>query len=476
MFLSDLRGALTGEVARPQWVREHPRAPWAAVAAVCLGALMGQLDASIVTLTYPRLQAEFGTGLGSVQWVSLSYLVILAVLLVPVGRWADARGRKLLYLYGFGLFSLASAACALAPTLGWLVVGRGFQAVGAALLQANSVALVVLSVPRSKVRTAIGVQAAAQAAGLALGPSLGGVLMDAYGWRSVFWVNVPIGLVAIAAGQVLLPRSRHLTQQQGGDLTGFALLAAAVLSGLLALSGLSGMPLPWSMVVALCVVAVVASAVFWRVEGRAAAPLVDIHLLRQGGLGAKLAGALLAYLLLFSPLVLYPTVFASWNVTTTVGGLVLSCLPIGFALAAVGTNLLHPGGSNQLRVAVGAVGVFAALVTSILLWRSPAPVAVLLLLMGAFLGLAIPANNAAVMAEARVSSSAATGGMVNVARALGTSLGVAVTALGVHVANQHHWAGPEVVLGALSLFSVALAATTLGRPKTPTQTMAGCTR
>ena len=165
---------MTGEVARPQWVREHPRAPWAAVAAVCLGALMGQLDASIVTLTYPRLQSEFGAGLGSVQWVSLSYLVILAVLLVPVGRWSDARGRKLLYLYGFGLFALASAACALAPTLGWLVVARGFQAVGAALLQANSVALVFLSVPRSRVRAALGVQAAAQAVGLALGPSLGG--------------------------------------------------------------------------------------------------------------------------------------------------------------------------------------------------------------------------------------------------------------------------------------------------------------
>ncbi|MHB1475024.1 MAG: MFS transporter, partial [Dermatophilaceae bacterium] len=184
MFISDLNlGAFTREAARPQWVREHPHAPWAAVGAVCLGAFMGQLDASIVTLTYPRLQSQFATGLGAVAWVSLSYLVVLAVLLVPVGRWSDRRGRKLMYLYGFGLFSLASAACALAPTLGWLVVGRGFQAVGAALLQANSVALVVLSVPRSRVRAALGIQGAAQAVGLALGPTLGGVLVDAYGWR-----------------------------------------------------------------------------------------------------------------------------------------------------------------------------------------------------------------------------------------------------------------------------------------------------
>src|SRR5665811_1959008 len=118
--------------------------------------------------------------LGSVQWVSLSYLVVLAVLLVPVGRWADTQGRKLLYLYGFGLFSLASAACALGPTLGWLAVGRGLQAVGAALLQANGVALVVLSVPASRVRTALGLQGAAQTLGLALGPTLGGLLAVSY--------------------------------------------------------------------------------------------------------------------------------------------------------------------------------------------------------------------------------------------------------------------------------------------------------
>jgi len=321
---------------------------------------MGQLDASIVTLTYPQMQAEFDTGLGSVQWVSLSYLVVLAVLLVPVGRWADTRGRKLLYLHGFGLFSLASAACALAPSLGWLVAGRGFQAVGAALLQANSVALVVLSVPRSRVRTALGIQGAAQALGLALGPTLGGVLVDAYGWRSVFWVNVPIGVVAILAGYVLLPRSRDLSPRRGRDMTGLVLLTGAIVSALLALSALSGMPLAPGVVVGLCVVAVAAAVLFWRAEARAVSPLVDTSLLRCGGLGASLIGALLAYLLLFAPLVLYPSVFATWGVSTAAGGLVLSCLPAGFALAAVGANAMHIRVSNHQRVAVGAAGVFAA--------------------------------------------------------------------------------------------------------------------
>jgi len=381
-----------------------------------------------------------------------------------VGRWADSRGRKLLYLYGFGVFSLASAACALAPSLGWLVAWRGIQAVGAALLQANSVALVVLSVPASRVRTALGIQGAAQALGLALGPTLGGLLVYAFGWRSVFWVNVPVGIVAILVGYFLLPRSRDLNPGRGSDAAGFVLLAGVIVSGLLVLSGLSGMPLPSAAVLGLSVVAIVTAMMFWRAEARAVAPLVDINLLRRGGLGLSLAGALLAYLLLFAPLVLYPSVFATWGMSTAAGGLVLSCLPAGFALAAVGANVLHLRASNHHRVAVGAMGVFACVVANIALWRSPGLVAVLLLLMGAFLGLVIPANNATVMAAVPASASAVTGGMVNVARALGTAFGVAVAAMGLHVAELHNWVGPQVVLGAMAACSIALAATTLRQP------------
>ncbi len=162
--------ALLREPARPAVIREHPLAPWLAVAAVCLGAFMGQLDASVVTVAFPALQRQFGAGLASVQWVSLAYLLVLTALLVPAGRWSDRAGRKLMYLYGFVVFAGASAACGLAPSLGALIALRVVQAGGAALLQANSVALVVTSVPARNRRTALGVQAAAQAVGLASGP------------------------------------------------------------------------------------------------------------------------------------------------------------------------------------------------------------------------------------------------------------------------------------------------------------------
>ena len=124
---------LLREPARPAAIREHPLAPWFAVGAVCFGAFMGQLDASIVTVAFPALQRQFGAGLASVQWVSLAYLLVLTALLVPAGRWSDRIGRKLMYLYGFVIFAASSAACGLAPSLAALVVLRVIQAAGAVI-------------------------------------------------------------------------------------------------------------------------------------------------------------------------------------------------------------------------------------------------------------------------------------------------------------------------------------------------------
>ena len=170
------------------------------MAAVCIGAFMGQLDASIVTVALPTLQRTFHASVGAVTWVGLSYLLVLVATVAAVGRFADMWGRKLLYVYGFGIFIVGSALCGLAPTLGMLIGFRALQAVGAALLQANSVAIIVLAVPKSPLGKAIGIQGAAQAVGLALGPTVGGFLLAAGGWRLIFFVNVPFGLLGMIAG------------------------------------------------------------------------------------------------------------------------------------------------------------------------------------------------------------------------------------------------------------------------------------
>jgi MFS family permease len=208
---------------------------------------MGQLDASVVTVAFPSLQRQFGAGLAAVQWVPLGYLLVLTGLLAPAGRWPDRAGRKLLYLYGFAVSGCASAGCGLAPSLGVLIGLRLVQAAGAALLQANSVALVT-SVPAGQRRAALGVQAAAQAVGLASGPVVGGLLVASVGWRWVFFVNVPVGLLAVLAGACLLPRTRGLAESPArpgnADLGGTGLLVLAATAGMLTVSALSGLGLP----------------------------------------------------------------------------------------------------------------------------------------------------------------------------------------------------------------------------------------
>ena len=169
------------EPRRPQVIRDRPNAHWFAVAAVCVGAFMGQLDASIVTVALPTFQHTFDASVGAVTWVGLSYLLVLVATVTAVGRFADMWGRKLLYVYGFVIFTLSSVLCGLAPDLGALCGFRALQAVGAAMLQANSLAIIVLVVPARALGRAIGLQGAAQALGLAMGPTVGGLLLAAGG-------------------------------------------------------------------------------------------------------------------------------------------------------------------------------------------------------------------------------------------------------------------------------------------------------
>jgi EmrB/QacA subfamily drug resistance transporter len=446
------------EPARPLRIREHPKAGWLAVATVCFGAFMGQLDASIVTLTFPALQDQFHAPLAAVEWVSLAYLITLVALVAAAGRVADAAGRKLIYLYGFVVFTVASAACALAPALGWLVGFRAIQAVGAAMLQANSVALVVTSVPRAKMRAALGVQAAAQAIGLALGPALGGALVGSVGWRWVFWVNVPVGVVAVVAGRYLLPRTRQHTPLGRFDWTGLLALGTATTTLLLGLSALSGLPLPDPATVALLVVSAVAFGGFVVRERRAANPLVDLSVLHPRAVSVGLVGALCAYLVLFGPLVLFPQTLGSHGLA----GLVLTALPAGFALAAAfAERLMPPGWSTHTRGLVGASGCVVAAAALLLAPTTTTWVAAWLLVLGLSLGLFIPANNSAIMGAVPVHAAAVGGGLVNMARGLGTAFGVAVVALCLHLAGPttDPATGSRLALSALLFFTVAAVAT-----------------
>jgi MFS family permease len=435
---------LTTERPRPDRIRTRPGAWRLAVTTVCFGAFMGQLDASVVTLTYPALQRDFHAPLAAVQWVSLSYLLALVALLVPVGRFSDARGRKLMYLYGFALFTAASAACGLAPDLAVLIGCRVVQALGAALLQANSVALVTTSAPRERMRGALGMQAAGQALGLALGPTVGGALVATAGWRWVFGINVPVGLLAMVAGHFLLPRTRRRAADSRTDPPSVLLLGCATTGALLALSAVSGLHLPGWAPAALLLAAAAAGWAFVRRQLRRPRPLVDLRVLAAERIGTGLLGALGGYLVLFGPLVLVPVVFDQRHLPTWAAGTVLTALPLGFALAAtLGDRLLPAGWDDRLRARAGALGALATLALLAPLTGAPAALPLPLGLLGLALGVFTPANNTLVMRAVPVASAGTGGGLVNMARGLGTALGVAAVTLALH------FAGPATAVAAL---------------------------
>lgn len=459
--------ALLRERPRPERLRDRPNAWWLAVVTVCFGAFMGQLDASIVTLTYTSLRAEFHAPLAAVEWVSLAYLLPLVALLVPVGRLSDAHGRKLFYLYGFVGFTAASAACALAPTLQTLVGFRVLQGAGAALLQANSVALVTTSAPRERMRTALGVQASAQALGLALGPTVGGALVATLGWRWVFGVNLPVGLAAVVAGNYLLPRTRARHPAGGFDWLGLALLATATTGALLGVSALSGLPLPGWAAGALFVAAAGAGWGFVARQRQVAAPLLDLALLRVRAVWAGLVGALCGYLVLFGPLVLVPVVLTASGSSALTAGLVLTALPGGFAAAAAGVDRLPlPGSglSDRGRSLLGAAICVGALTGLVVVPLTAGALVPLLALLGVGLGAFTPANNTMIMRAIPPGLSGTGGGLVNMARSLGTALGVALVTFTLHLApGTGLWTGPRLaVLALLATGVLAGLATLLG--------------
>ncbi|MEV5240419.1 MFS transporter [Streptomyces cinnamoneus] len=468
LAVNRLPGVLIRERARPERIRAHPSSWRLAVATVCSGAFMGQLDASIVAQIHPSLRAAFGASLDAVTWVSLAYLLTVVALLLPAGRLSDACGRKLLYLYGFVLFTAASAGCALAQTLGVLIGLRVVQGAGAALLQANSIALVAASAPPGRLRPALSIQAAAQALGLALGPLAGGALVTVLDWRWIFLLNVPTGLVTLIAGHYLLPRTRHRHRTSGFDGLGPALLATVTTGTLLALSCLSRATVSLWWAALLLAVAAVAAAGFAVRQRRVPCPLIGPELLRPRPVRYGLAGTLGGYLILFGPLVLVPLVLTAHGCSALEAGLILSGLPAGFVLAAATTEKTLPRAwSERARCTCGAVMATAALAALCALPLTPAVLPPPLVLLGFGLGVFVPANNAIVMGAIPPHSSGTGGGLVNMARGTGTALGVAVVTQTLQMPGTGTWPHPphRAVLVLLAVASIMVVTTRAARTR-----------
>jgi EmrB/QacA subfamily drug resistance transporter len=447
-------------------VRSRPGSHWLVVATVCVGAFMGQLDASIVTVAFPTMQHDFAVPLGAVEWVALSYLLVLVSAVVGVGRLADMVGRKLLYTYGFVVFTLASLGCGLAGSLTLLIVFRLLQALGAAMLQANSVALIATSLPRSILGRGIGVQGAFQALGLALGPTVGGLLIAAGGWRWIFFVNVPAGVIGVVSAWFLLPRSRGLAARQRFDWAGLALFVPVVTALLLALSLGRDVGFARPGILILFVVAVLALVVFILWEHHTDRPMVDLRLFARVQFSAGIASGFLSYAVLFGVLFVVPFLLErGLGLSTATAGLILTVLPAALGLISpVAGRLADRTGARPLT----AAGMLLTAVGLAGMAFLPVEVPVLiaaLVVVGVGQGLFTAPNNAAIMAAAPRTASGSAGGLLNMTRGIGTSMGVALagitlggTAAHAHAGGiGHGFSATCAMLAALALLAAAIA-------------------
>ena len=264
--------------------------------AMCFALFMTMLDNTVVNVSLPSIQRELGSGVSGLQWIIDAYALVFASLLLSAGALGDRFGRKRAFLLGMAVFVLGSALCALAPSLGWLIAGRVIQGAGSAALLPGTLSILTVAFrdPRERAQ-AIGIWAGVSALALALGPVLGGILTDAFGWQSVFWLNVPVGAAALVMATRVVPESSD-PEGRRLDLPGQLLAIIGVGSVTFAL--IEGETMGWRspVIVASFVVSALALAAFVVVEQRSASPMLPLRFFRDSTFAAaNVIGFLLSF-------------------------------------------------------------------------------------------------------------------------------------------------------------------------------------
>ncbi|MFD5176500.1 MFS transporter [Nocardia sp. NPDC058379] len=436
--------------------------PWTVLAVCSLSLFVVGLDATIVTVALPSIGAGVDVGTQGLEWIVDAYTLALASFLITAGALADRFGRRRVFRLGLAVFGLASAVCAVAPTVEVLILARVAQGIGGSMLSPVALAIVVAAIadPRQRAK-AIGVWAAVFGLSMAVGPTLGGALVDWFGWRSVFWIAVPVVVVALGLTWLVVPESRGRTRRI--DVVGQALLVVVV-GGVIAVL-IEGQRIGWTSPLALAAYLgiVVAVVGFVRVEARVAAPLMDLRLFRRPPFTAAVAGAVVVFVALTTTLLLSTwqlqhdrglSAVAAGAFTLPLAVAATLCAPLsGVLVGRVGarTPLLFAGGF----LTAGGVVLVAA--------GDEASSAVLLIafaLIGIGFGFAnAPITNTAVSGLPADRAGVA-GGIASTARQVGAAVGIA--AAGGLIAGAHSarigWS-VVAVCGLLVLATARLAPT-----------------
>jgi len=397
------------------------------LASLSLALLLSSLGTSIANVGLPALGQAFAAPFHAVQWVVIAYLLAMTALIVSAGRLGDLIGRRRLLMAGIALFTAASALCGMAPALPVLIGARALQGLGAAVMMALAVAMVGEAVPKAQTGRAMGLLGTMSAVGTALGPSLGGALIALTGWRAIFLVNVPLGLLSLllvrhflrdgeeaAAGAPRLPFDMRGTLLLAATLTAYALAMTTGRGGFGAVQA------------ALMLAAAGGAGLFLAVEVRVASPLVRPAMLRDGMLGPSLAVNLCVATVMMTTLVVGPFYLSrALGLDAAMTGAVMSIGPLISTVSGVlaGRPVDRLGAANMVIAGLAAMAAGAAMLSGLAgLGGYVAGIAVLTPGYQLFQA----ANNTMVMADVTAAERGVVSGMLGLSRNLGLITGASV--------------------------------------------------
>ncbi len=453
---------------------------WFVLIAIGTSTFMSALDTSVVNTILPIIQVHYKSSVATTEWIVTIYLLVVSGLLLTFGRLGDIRGHKKVFITGFALFILASGLCGFAPSIGALIGFRGLQAIGAAILAANSPAILTNNFPANQRGQALGLQATMTYLGLTVAPSLGGWLAYTFSWHAVFFINIPVGLTALFLSWRFIPSVSPISSGERFDVKGAVTFMAGLVLLLVALN--QGHSWGWTSLptIVSLIFSVLFLTTFLYVESRNNHPMLDLSLFMNRIFSVSTAIAIVNYICIFSIIFLMPFYLIQGRALNPAqAGLILTVQPIIMAIIAPLSGTISDKIGTKWPCTIGmAVLTIGLYLLSRLGADTPYYIiAAILVLTGLGTGTFISPNNSALMGSAPPERRGIAAGTLATARSVGMVLGIGIagavfTTMIAHTTSQNSNSAifPAVqtsflVSSAISLLGVLILVVSLNNVK-----------
>jgi EmrB/QacA subfamily drug resistance transporter len=410
---------------------------WWTLGALCFALFMIMLDNTVVNVALPAIQSDLGISVSELEWTVAAYALTFASLLLTGGKLGDLLGRRLIFTIGLAVFTLSSLACGLSSTAPELISARAVQGIGAALMMPATLSIISATFHARERGMAIGIWAGVSAVALAIGPLLGGVITEHISWNWIFYVNVPIGVLAVVAAIVVVPESRDSSREQRLDLPGLATSAVGLFALVYALIEAHSYGWTSARILGLFAIAAVALVAFVLLEMHQRVPLLDLSLFRNGTFAGANLVAILVTLAMFGIFVFFPIymqTFRGWS-PIQAGAALLPWTVMIVIFAPIAGKLSDRVGSRWLMAGgMTVVAVCCLLLSTVTLHSSFWHMLPAFILGGLGMSFVMTPMSAAAMGAAPVDKAGVASGVLNTFRQVGVALGIGI--MGAIITNR----------------------------------------